>query len=257
MIKRKKKPKIKKSDVDLTMIVDADIVVYSACCNHMKEVEVEDDQWTYHIDLTEVKDEIDSNLQLWKKELSCVEIVLCFGSKSNFRKRIMLRYKAHRTRRKPLGYCAAVEWCKEEYNAVTYPHLEADDVAGILHTSPDTGRSIVVSEDKDYLQLPGYFYNPARPQDNVKIITEEAADYMHLMQTLTGDTADGYKGCPGIGPKKASDMLKEYCGWDTVLNAYKNAGLTEKDALEQARVARILRYGDYDPEAGTVELWTP
>ena len=43
--------------------------------------------------------------------------------------------------------------------------------------------------------------------------------------------------------------------WSIVVDTYEKNGLGEKDALQQARVARILRYGDYDKATGKVKLW--
>jgi hypothetical protein len=43
----------------------------------------------------------------------------------------------------------------------------------------------------------------------------------------------------------------------SVKNAYDKAGLTEEDALVQARVAYILRKSDYDRKTQTVKLWRP
>ena len=45
--------------------------------------------------------------------------------------------------------------------------------------------------------------------------------------------------------------------WAVVLAAYEKAGLTEADALAQARVARILRASDYDFKQKKVKLWNP
>jgi hypothetical protein len=39
------------------------------------------------------------------------------------------------------------------------------------------------------------------------------------------------------------------------VSAYVDKGYTEEDALVQARVARILREGDYG--AGVINLWSP
>jgi hypothetical protein len=43
--------------------------------------------------------------------------------------------------------------------------------------------------------------------------------------------------------------------WDTVVEAYEKAGLTEDDALVTARLARILRAEDYD--GVNIKLWEP
>jgi DNA polymerase-1 len=89
-------------------------------------------------------------------------------------------------------------------------------------------------------------------------VTEEEADYNHLMQTLTGDAVDNYIGCPGIGKVNAKKILDAADDkWAAIVKAYEKAGLTEEDALIQARCARILRHTDYDLEKKEVILWSP
>ena len=95
---------------------------------------------------------------------------------------------------------------------------------------------------------------------------EAQANYHHLLQALTGDTVDGYAGCPGVGPVAAEKILKEFmaeeafdvkAAWSAVVEAYSKKGLGEEEALTQARVARICRAEDYDFKRKTVKLWTP
>ena len=80
-------------------------------------------------------------------------------------------------------------------------------------------------------------------------------------QTLMGDSADNYKGCPGVGPVKADKILKEETDekvlWGEVVNAFEKAGLTEEDAIENARLAYLLKDGDYNFETKEVTLWQP
>jgi DNA polymerase-1 len=42
-----------------------------------------------------------------------------------------------------------------------------------------------------------------------------------------------------------------------VVAAFESKGLTEEDALVQARVARICRASDYDFKTKEVKLWNP
>jgi DNA polymerase-1 len=60
-----------------------------------------------------------------------------------------------------------------------------------------------------------------------------------------------------VGPVKAERILAHQDHWNAVLNAYEKAGLSEQDALVQARVARILRASDYDFKERKVKLWEP
>jgi len=77
------------------------------------------------------------------------------------------------------------------------------------------------------------------------------------MQAVAGDSVDGYSGCPGIGPVRAERMLKDQPDWAKVVEIYESKKLSADDALVQARVARILRFGEYDQVTETVKLWTP
>src|SRR3546814_4933009 len=85
-----------------------------------------------------------------------------------------------------------------------------------------------------------------------------------------GDSTDGYKGCPGCGPKSAEAILQKAGDpWENVLQAYRSAFAKDKDpskskwldrtpedlALLNALLARILRVGDWDrSEEHTSEL---
>jgi DNA polymerase-1 len=91
---------------------------------------------------------------------------------------------------------------------------------------------------------------------------EGEADYWHMFQTLTGDAVDGYKGCPGMGPVGAQKLLSDGMAmedgmWPMVVKAYEKKNLTEEDALRNARLARILRWDDWDRKKKEPILWTP
>lgn len=89
-------------------------------------------------------------------------------------------------------------------------------------------------------------------------ISEKKADEWFFIQTMAGDATDGYSGVPGIGVKRAAELLeKEGATWPTVVAAFEKAGLTEEDALKNARLARILRFSDYDHDNEQPILWTP
>jgi DNA polymerase-1 len=151
-----------------------------------------------------------------------------------------------------------------DFEPVFFPTLEADDVLGILATSThvDYGERIIVTSDKDLLQIPGKHYNPRNGKSAT--VTESAGDYFFLTQVLTGDPTDGFPGIKGVGPKKAEKILLEAfskggvsLAWSAIVSAYERAGQTESDALTMARVARILRFSDINPETNEVQLWLP
>tara|TARA_R100001594_G_scaffold146624_1_gene198284 strand:- start:404 stop:871 length:468 start_codon:yes stop_codon:yes gene_type:complete len=143
-----------------------------------------------------------------------------------------------------------------KHDALIWSGLEGDDVLGIYGSEPNKNdERIIVSMDKDMKTVPCKLYNTKRPEDGIKTITEEEADYWHLFQTLTGDVTDGYSGCPSVGEKTAKKILGDNPTWETVVDAYIKRGLTEDEALIQARVARILRFKDYDFVNNKPILW--
>lgn len=177
------------------------------------------------------------------------KVILAFTDKNNFRKKILPSYKANRAgKRKPLGYFKVRDWLMENYYCKIIENLEADDVIGLIATSSN---AIIVSGDKDFKSVPGKFYDFCR--DEFYEISEEEANYNHLYQNLVGDTADNYKGCPGVGPVSAKKILDANPTWEAVVEQFKKKGLTEEDALVQARVAFILRDGYYIE--GKINLW--
>jgi len=183
--------------------------------------------------------------------------VLCLtDSGHDFRRDIWPSYKAKRTR-KPLVYYRLREWVIENYGKDVYfrPKLEADDILGILATGKIIkGEKMIVSIDKDLKQIPGLLFNPDKDDEPTEI-TPADATLWHLMQTLTGDQTDGYPGCPGIGPKRAVAIAE--AGWPAVVAAFEKAGLTEQDAIIQARVAKILTADLYDFKKKEPKLWSP
>ena len=132
------------------------------------------------------------------------------------------------------------------------PTLEADDSMGIYATK-HTG-NIIVSPDKDMRQIPGMLWNF---EESTLIKPEDGAKW-HLIQTMAGDNTDGYAGVPGIGVKRAVALFEEKgYSWKTVVEAFKEKGLSEDIALENARLARILTNEDYDDEKMEPLLWSP
>lgn len=231
---------------------------------------IDGDSWAYRIALKAntpfgyskslAEQECKTVFKPLQAELNAPRIVLCMSDPTAryFRHDILPSYKSNRSQgQKPEGVDEVKEMLTKFHEANLILTLEADDVVGILGTlgHPDC---ILVSEDKDLLTIPGKHYNPRKGGDVFEVSPDEA-NYNHMMQTLTGDTCDGFKGCPLIGPVKAKKILDEGHAdlWEAVVSAYELKGLTEADALVQARVARILRSTDWNADKQEVILWTP
>lgn len=246
------------------LLVDGDQYLHRACAATERETSWDEDN---HILLSNEEEAYDTVCQSIEKivtHFGHVDFVLCWSEGKCFRYDIEPTYKGNRHgARKPLCFYDVRSRLIADYKSVWFDGLEADDVMGILATKPGPDERIIVARDKDMKTIPGKLW------DGVKfsVITEGNADYWHMYQTLVGDAADGYKGCPGVGPKKAEKILgmaqdadsSTFAGaaWLVVREAFTNAGLTEDDALKQARLARILRWSDWDYEKKKPILWQP
>ncbi len=241
-----------------TLLIDGDILLYQESMAVEQEFDWGDDWWTLFGDLREAQERVDVWLQDIKELLNADKFVLTLTGRNNWRKDVLPTYKSNRKgKRKPVVYKALKQYLIDTYKTALFDRLEADDLMGLLQTDPSNSEeTVIVSEDKDMMTIPGLLYRPIRPEMGIQLVTSEAADRNHLLQALTGDSTDGYGGCPGIGPKTAEKILKEN-DWSLVVAAYEKAGLTEEDALQQARVARILRHGEYDRKKDEVKLWHP
>ena len=270
--------------------MDGDILAYRAALSAEAPINWGEGFWTLHAWETDVETRIINYHHRLLEKLDATEAIYCLTSDDNWRKDVLPSYKSNRADvRKPMLLPFAKDYLLDNYDTYLRSGLEGDDCLGILATHPKLykGRSIIVSLDKDMATIPGRYFNDDKPDQGIQEISEEEADFWHLVQALSGDPTDGYAGCPGIGSGKAKEMLanprrieqvteeiksgknkgKERTQWKDVGPAdslwealvcqYRKAGLDERDALQQARVARILRAEDYDFKRKEPILWNP
>ena len=237
----------------MRLLIDADFIVYKCCAACETEIDYGEDVIFVTSNFSDAYNAVKREIQQIQDVFgSFSKPILFFSDFKNFRKKISPDYKGHRNRKKPCGYKRVIRNLKIEYDVCIMPELEADDAMGIYATKL-TG-NIIVSPDKDMRQIPGKLYNL---EDTTTITPEEGARW-HLIQTLAGDQTDGYSGVPGIGVKRAETLFnKEGYSWATVVKAFEDKGLTEEDALLNARLARILTVEDYDSKQKEPRLWTP
>ena len=237
----------------MKLLIDCDYIVYKCCASAETELDFGDDVILVTSLFSEAYKCVQRELNKIKDEFPFhEEMLLFFTSPQNFRKKIMPEYKGHRNRKKPCGFKTVINQLKKDYKVIVKPTLEADDSMGVYATKYKG--NIIVSPDKDMRQIAGKLYDF---KETVDITPEEGARW-HLIQTLSGDNTDGYSGVPGIGIKRAEKIFNEKgYTWKAVVETFEEKGMTEKDALINARLARILTTQDYDHEKKEPILWTP
>lgn len=239
-----------------TLLADGDHFLFQACAACEREVRWDDQNHVLFSNREEAFTVFEAMLGRVIDKLKGDKVYLAFTGANNFRVPLSGgTYKAGRPR-KPLCYWDLYQQISEKYTTRRYDVLEADDVMGIWQTSGKFKDSIIVSDDKDMKTIPGKLYRLGE----LATISVGEAERNWMLQTLTGDTTDGYSGCPGIGAVTAAKVLDNNDGipwWDAVVQTYEKKGLTAEDALLQARLARILRAEDWDSEQQEVRLWAP
>lgn len=256
-----------------TLLIDSDVLAYQHAAANQQSFKFEPDLVSTTVSpLEQVTPAVDAWIEDLVQRLGADDYVVCLSvpSAECWRVKVLPSYKGNRVGvAKPELLAPIKDHLRQNHRCYERPTLEADDVMGILSTHPTliAGRKIIVSIDKDMKTIPGWLFNPQKDR-KPREVTDYEADYWHLYQTLVGDTTDGYKGCPGIGDVKAqrvigyapADLDKDLYTedwWQRVVTAFESKGLTEADALVQARVARICRHTDYDFQRKEVILWSP
>ncbi|OYU68692.1 MAG: DNA polymerase I [Alphaproteobacteria bacterium PA2] len=111
-------------------------------------------------------------------------------------------------------------------HAIELPGYEADDLiaAYAVKVRDMGGEVMIVSSDKDLMQLVGDRVSMLDTMKNVKIGPEQvfekfgvAPDKVVEVQALCGDSADNVPGAPGIGVKTAALLINEYGDLETLL----------------------------------------
>lgn len=180
------------------------------------------------------------------------KVVVCWdGGGSDYRSRLLPSYKANRKERAEQSRASRERRTIKEFLSlagvfqVERPGVEADDlIAKYWHDAEED--VVIVSEDKDFLQLAGF--NPkaygceilrstGERWNAISVKDKTGARPQHLpsVMALTGDTSDNVIGVPGIGPVRAVQLLEE-AGWD--LQAIEDPRVREM--LPQVLTNRVL-----------------
>ena len=182
--------------------------------------------------------------------------------KKTFRTEIYADYKANRSAPPDelVGQFALVREMLQAQNIdyLEYPGYEADDIIGtISRMAEEAGLPvIIVTGDGDALQLVSdttkvlmtkkgisevEIYDPAKVKEKWEVDPQQRVDIKALM----GDPSDNIPGVPGVGPKTAIKLMKQFQGIDTLygnIEAVENKKLREKliNYRDQAYLSREL-----------------
>ena len=168
-----------------------------------------------------------------------------------FRHEAFAQYKANR-QETPEDIRKSVPIIKQIVEAYRIPVLqvagfEADDVIGTLATlaSQVDYDVYMMTPDKDYGQIVSdhrFIYKPKFAGNDYEILGIEEVKQKFDIQTteqvidwlaLTGDQVDNIPGCPGVGPKTTSLLLKEFGSVEQLLQQTDKLKGSLKQKIEE------------------------
>lgn len=205
-------------------------------------------------ELADVHNSVRDLLEEWQQAARADTIQVCLSEGRCFRYDAYPEYKANRKGKPPIpGRREAIQFLKDNYPCVSADGLEADDVMGILATQPqDAEVRIIVSTDKDMLQIPAWQVNPDKDRFPHKPMYGSCVEAL-VVQAIAGDATDGYGGIPGWGPVKVKKFIEEngpwYPGEDAtgfpiwlIRSAYAEAGQPPERWRQMLTCAAILTW---------------
>ncbi|MCI0596442.1 MAG: DNA polymerase I, partial [candidate division Zixibacteria bacterium] len=175
-------------------------------------------------------------------------LAVVFDTKApTFRHKIYPEYKSTRLKM-PEDMVTQLPQIRELVEKMKLPFVEldgyeADDLIGTIATeaSKKNVQTVIVAGDKDFMQLVG--------DGTVMMVPQKGGEEMELLDargveqkmgvpperiidllTLMGDTSDHVPGIPGVGPKTAVDLIKEYGSVEKLL---EKAPAIKKEKLRE------------------------
>lgn len=165
------------------------------------------------------------------------------SKEASFRRDVYPEYKANRSAPPDelIPQFARIEdlILKMGLHSIRHEGVEADDLIGTLThrwiaENPDH-EVVIVTGDKDLMQLvtsrvraldtmKNVVYTPVEVEAKFGVRPDQIRDYL----ALVGDSSDNIPGVPSIGPKGATDLLKEYGTLEGILAAAKSGAIKGK-----------------------------
>lgn len=190
-------------------------------------------------------------------------IAVCFDPKGGmtFRHEVYPEYKAQRDAQ-PEDITLSIPYIKRIINAYNIPIIEmeryeADDIIGTLakRAAEEGYTTFMMTPDKDYGQLVTdniLMYRPSlRGRDfeirGVKEVCErygiDSPRQVIDLLALEGDASDNIPGCPGVGEKTASKLIKEFGSVENLIgNVGQLKGALKKKIEENSEKIMFSKY---------------
>lgn len=194
------------------------------------------------------------------QNLKPTHITVCFDEKEKtFRQEALPSYQAQRP---PMADELSGQFSKarkflESAKIPVYskPGYEADDVIGTIATESKMDEVVIITGDRDILQLVddkrdiklfmpvggisnGKLFGEAETIERLGVGPKLIPDY----KGLVGDASDNYFGVPGIGPKTAINLLNQFGDFQGIYKNLSKVPEKLKEKLEKGKEGAELSY---------------
>ena len=205
-----------------------------------------------HQGVTDFKHDYIRTIESLAKSYNAGTIIVCADGGSTWRKEIYPEHKANRKERYAeqtaqeekefemfmAEFANTLTLLKEKHPVFHFKGVEADDIAAFITHNVEFDECWLISSDKDWDLLisdkVSRFSTVTRKETTVHNWDEhydfEIEDYI-TFKCLTGDKGDNVPGIPGVGPKRAVQLMEQY---GTVFDIYDACPLEGKYKYIQA-----------------------
>ena len=205
-----------------------------------------------HQNILDFKYDYIRTIESLAKSYNAGTIIVCADGGSSYRKEIYPEYKANRKERFAdqteqeakefemfmAEFSDTLTLIKKKYPVFHFRGVEADDIAAYITKSAEYDDCWLISSDKDWDLLisdkVSRFSTVTRKETTVHNWDEhydfEIEDYI-TFKCLTGDKGDNVPGVPGVGPKRAVQLMEQY---GTVFDIYDACPIDGKYKYIQA-----------------------
>ena len=205
-----------------------------------------------HQNILDFKYDYIRTIESLAKSYNAGTIIVCADGGSSYRKEIYPEYKANRKERFAeqteqeakefemfmAEFSDTLTLIRKKYPVFHFKGVEADDIAAYITQKIEYDECWLISSDRDWDLLisdtVSRFSTVTRKETTVHNWDEhydfEIEDYISF-KCLTGDKGDNVPGVPGVGPKRAVQLMEQY---GTVFDIYDAIPLEGKYKYIQA-----------------------
>ena len=205
-----------------------------------------------HQNILDFKYDYIRTIESLAKSYNAGTIIVCADGGSSYRKEIYPEYKANRKERFAeqteqeakefemfmAEFSDTLTLIRKKYPVFHFRGVEADDIAAYITQKINYDECWLISSDRDWDLLisdtVSRFSTVTRKETTVHNWDEhydfEIEDYISF-KCLTGDKGDNVPGVPGVGPKRAVQLMEQY---GTVFDIYDACPLQGKYKYIQA-----------------------